>query len=110
MAIAVGVGIFFGRTAVRGPARMPDSERTIYRVRADDFFQIPEFALCPANHELPVAINSQAGRIVSTIFEPLQAFQDNRNGPMGSDIADDSTHLLIIPADIQAGLVDRAAA
>src|SRR6266705_2688310 len=89
--------VFFGGSSVRGPAGMADTEGPIHRARANGFFQVAQFALGAPDGELRiVTVNRQTGRIVAAILEPLQAFEDNRNRAMRSDVTDDSTHSLII--------------
>ena len=99
MTIPVRMGVFLGGTPVRRPARVADPERTVDRVHADGLFQIAEFALGAPDFEPPIAaVNGQAGRIVSSILEPPQAFQNDWNGLMGSYVANYSTHSSIISA------------
>ena len=81
LAIAVRVGVLFGGAAVRGPARVADAERAIHRVRLDDVFEVAQFALGAADGELTVvAIDGESGRIVTAIFQTLQALQNDGNG------------------------------
>ena len=97
LAIAVRVGVFLGGTAVRGPARVADAEGAIDRVHADGFFEVAQLALGAADGELfVVAVDRESRGIVSAIFEALQAVQNDRNGAMGTDVADNSTHNFII--------------
>src|ERR1035437_5709833 len=96
-AIAVRVGVFLGRAAVGGPARVADAVGAIDGVVANGFFEVAQLALGAADVEMPViAINREARGIVSPIFQALQAFQNNRNGAMGTDITYNATHNLYI--------------
>ena len=96
LAIAVRVRVLFGGTAVRGPARVADAEGAIHRVHPDGFFQIAQLALGAANGELLViAVDREARGIISAVFQALQAFQNDRNGAMGTNIADNATHNLL---------------
>jgi hypothetical protein len=47
--VAVRVGVFLGRTPVRGPASVPDAVATIERSQPDRFFQAAQFALGAPN-------------------------------------------------------------
>src|ERR1019366_36772 len=77
-------------------------------VHADGFFKVAQLARGEADGELPViAINRDPGGIVSAIFQALQAFQNNRNGAMGTNVTDNSTHDLFI---IRAAIVEPAGA
>src|SRR5262249_15825694 len=60
---------------------------------ADRIFQIAKFAFGAAHFKLIVAaIHRQAGRIVTTIFQPFQPFQDDGNGLLCSDVPHYSAH------------------
>ena len=48
-AVAVRMGIFFGGTSVRGPARVADAVGAVERVQADDFFQVAQLAFGAAD-------------------------------------------------------------
>ena len=49
----------------------------------------------PDGELLVVAIDRQTRGIVSAILEALQAFQNDRNGAMGTNVTDNATHNLI---------------
>src|ERR1035437_4842164 len=95
--VAVRVGVFLGGAAVGGPARVADAEGAIDGVVADSFFEVAQLALGAANFEMPViAVNGEARGIISPIFQALQAFQNNRNGAMGTNVTYNATHNLYI--------------
>ena len=48
-AVAVGMGVFFGGTAVGGPAGVSDAVGAVERLEADDFFQIAQLAFGAAD-------------------------------------------------------------
>ena len=48
-AVAMGMGIFFGGAAVRGPARVSNAIGAVKRLEADHFFEIAQFAFGAAN-------------------------------------------------------------
>ena len=109
MAIAMRMRVLFGGTAVGGPAGVADAERAVHRVEPDGIFQVAQFALGAPNGELPVvAEHGDAGRVVTAILQPLQTFQDNRNGSMIAHITDDSAHALYygLFEDLDAVLFD----
>ena len=45
LAVAMGVRVLLSGTAVRGPAGVPDAERSIDRAQADGLFQIAQLPL-----------------------------------------------------------------
>ena len=94
-AIAVGVGVFFGGAAMRGPARVADAVGAFERILADDFFEIAQFSRRAAEVKLSVGANdSDAGGIVAAIFELSQTFNNDRDNLFRADVAHDTAHLL----------------
>ena len=92
-AIAMRVGIFFGRTAVRGPTRVAYAVRAIDRIFLQDVFKIAQLAFGPANLQLVIFVNSgNAGGVVAAIFKLAQALDDQRHDLFVSDVSDYSTH------------------
>ena len=92
-AIAMRVGVFFGRTTVCGPTRVAHAVRAIDRIFLQDVFKIAQLALSPANLQLVILVNSgNAGRVVAAIFKLAQALDDQRHDLFVSDVSDYSTH------------------
>ena len=59
----------------------------------DDFFQIAQLARGAAHAEgLVIAIDGDAGRIVTAVFEPFQSLENDGDGLAGPNVADDSAH------------------
>ena len=76
-AIAMRVGVLFGRTAVRGPAGVADAVGAIQRLEADDFFQIAQLAFSAANLQaFAIAAHRDSGGIVSAIFQPSEVHRE----------------------------------
>src|ERR1017187_6534396 len=93
LAVAMGVGVLFGGTAVSGPAGVADAARPVQRVHADDILQIAQLTLGAANLELIIAaIDGEPSRIVAAVFQPLQPLQNDRHRLAVPDVPDDSTH------------------
>ena len=92
-AIAMRVGIFFGRTTVRGPTRVAYAVRAIDRIFLQDVFKIAQLAFGPANLQLVIFVNrGNAGGVVAAIFKLAQALDDQRHDLFVSDVSDYSTH------------------
>src|SRR3954447_12840376 len=71
-AITMRVGVFFGRSAMCGPAGVTDTISAIHRLQANGFFQIAQLAFGAANLQaIPVACNGNAGGIVPAILKPF---------------------------------------
>jgi hypothetical protein len=49
VAIAMRMGVLFGRTAVSRPARVADAEGTVHRAEPDGIFQVAQFPLGAPN-------------------------------------------------------------
>src|SRR5262249_19045138 len=98
-AIAVRMRVFFGRTAVRGPARVPDAVGAFERRLGEHFVQIAQLASGAANFDFagapvgPVQINhGDTGRVISAVLQLAQTLDDNRNDFFRADVAHDSAH------------------
>ena len=65
-AVAMGMGVFFGGAAVRGPAGVADAEGAVERMFAQDFFEVAELAGSAADFEqwrllgLPTAMPAES--------------------------------------------------
>src|SRR5487761_344843 len=93
LAVAVGMGIFFRWASVSGPASVPDAVQTVERRQANRFLEISQFSGCPANVKLAVLLDhGDSRRVISSIFQTLEAVQDQGNHFLGSDVADYSAH------------------
>ena len=69
-AVAVGVGIFFGGAAVRGPASVADAEGAIEGRVGDDGLEVAELAGGAAKLEACGATGySDAGGVVAAVLE-----------------------------------------
>src|ERR1700686_4382838 len=87
------VGIFFCRAAVRRPARVPDAIRAFDRRFGNGFFQVTQLARSAADFQLAVLGNySDAGGVITAIFEFPQALDNDRNDFFRSDITDNAAH------------------
>src|SRR5262249_2432281 len=92
-AVAVRVGVFFGRTAVRGPARVSDAIGTVERLEPDGLFEVAQLALgAPDLQAFAVAGDSDAGGVVSAIFESLEPVDDHGHNLFTTYVADNSAH------------------
>ena len=93
-AVAVGMGVLFGGTAVGGPAGVADAEGAGEGVVGDEGFEVAELAGGAA--ELHVAVggagDGDAGGVIAAVFEAAQAFDDDGHGRIGANVSDDSTH------------------
>ena len=76
-AIAVRMGIFLGRTPVRGPSRVADAVETLDRIDADRVLQVGELAGAAPQIDRAVAHHRHARRVVAAVLEPPQALDQN---------------------------------
>ena len=92
-AIAMGMGIFFGRAAMRRPARVADAVGAIERAQANGVFEVPQLAGSPAHGQPAVfSHHRQPSRIVSAIFQALEPIQNDGHRLARADVADNSAH------------------
>ncbi len=92
-AVAMRVGIFFGGTAVRGPAGVPDAVGAIDGRFANYFFEIAQLAGGAANFQLAREVDHRdSRRVVAAILELAQALEDYGHNLLRADVADNSTH------------------
>jgi hypothetical protein len=96
-AVAVGMGVFFGGTAVGCPTGMSDAVAAIDGVDLQYIFEISQFSGGAADAEgLVIAIDGDTGGVVAAVFESLETIQNDRNSPLSSYVAYDSTHISIV--------------
>ena len=96
-AVAMLVGIFLGRAAVRRPARVADAVGAIHGVQLQHVFEVAKFAGSAANAEgLVIAINGEARRVIAAIFQLLQAFENDGYRALRPHVTDNSTHAVIV--------------
>ena len=94
-AVAVGVGVFFGGAAVGGPAGVADAEGAVDGGVGDDGFEVAELAGGAAEGEAFGATGyGDAGGVVAAVFEAAQAFNDDGDDGLGTNVTDNSTHRL----------------
>jgi hypothetical protein len=88
--------VFFGRTPVRRPARMPNAVIAVQRIEANAFFEIAQFAFGAPQFEMIRFIDDgDSSRIVTAIFEFPQSVNDERHNLFVSDVSDYSAHTFI---------------
>ena len=97
-AVAMGMGVFFGGTAVRGPAGVADAESAVEGMFAQHFFEVAQLAGGAADFEQRGvgSADGDAGRVIAAVFETAQAFNDDWNNFLTADITDDSAHEWIL--------------
>jgi hypothetical protein len=108
-AVAVRVGVFFGRAPVGGLTRVADAVDALERALANRFFEISQLAGGAANVELAVLGDyGDSGGIIAAIFQAAQAVQNERDDFFIPDVTNDSAHSKILP-EIQRSTCDVAA-
>ena len=95
-AVAMRVGVFFGGTAVGGPAGVADAIGAVERLQADDLFQVAQLAFGAAHLQaLAVAGHRDAGRVVAAIFQAPQAVDDDRHNPLLANVSNNAAHSFV---------------
>ncbi len=93
-AVAVGVGIFFCRSAVGGPAGVADAEGAVDGVGGEDGFEVAELAGGAAELEPAGATGDRdAGGVIAAVLETAQALNDDGHGGLRANVSDDSAHI-----------------
>ena len=94
-AVAVGMRVLFSGAAVGGPAGVADAEGAVDGVGGDDGFEVAEFAGGTAELEGGGASGyGDAGGVVAAVLEAAQAFNDDGDDGLRTDVSNDSTHVL----------------
>src|SRR5258707_13397796 len=93
-AVAMRVGVFFGGAPVGGPAGVTDAVSAVQRLQADDFFQVAQLALSPAQLQLTGAVagHGDAGGVVPAVLQLLEPVNNDGHHALFANIAYDSTH------------------
>ena len=92
-AIAVGMGIFLGGAAMRGPARVSDAVGAVERLEADHFFQVAQFTFGAANLQAFAASGHRdSGRVVPAVLQLSQALNDDGDDLLLAHISHNSAH------------------
>jgi len=95
-AIAVRVCVFFRGPSVRSPSRMSDTVKTREGIRADNLFEVAEFARSSTYLEaLRIGENGYPGRIITSVFEPSQTIHYHGNCFPTANVADYSAHIYL---------------
>src|SRR5580704_1250357 len=92
----MGMRVFFGGTAMRGPARVSDAVGAVERLEADDFFQVAKFAFSAADLQTgTVAGNRDSRRVVAAVLQLAKALNDYGNDLLLAHISHDAAHWLV---------------
>src|SRR5437588_6540442 len=82
-AVTVRVRVLLGRPSVGSPAGMSNAIGSIERLQPDNFFQVAQLAFGAADLQAgAIPRNCNAGRVITTVLEPLQAINDHRNNAL----------------------------
>jgi hypothetical protein len=94
-AIGVGVCVLFGGTTVGGPAGGADAEGAIDGVGGDNGLEVTELAGRATEFEGGGATGyGDAGGVVAAVLETAQAFNDDGDDGLRTNVSNDSTHVL----------------
>ncbi len=86
------VRILLGDLPVRGPACVAEPGRRLRAVVLRDLLQVLEVSYRSQVVEALVLDHREAGRVIASILEALQAVDQERLRSAGPDVSDDSTH------------------
>src|SRR5438045_6747305 len=92
-AVPMRVGVFFGRSAVRRPARVSNAKVARQGFLAEQVFEIFELSRTAAHGKIAIAYDGNARGVVSAIFQRFQPAHDDWNGITRPNVAKYSTHV-----------------
>src|SRR5207248_522089 len=104
-AILVRMRVLFRRTAVSCPSRMAEAVNAVERFGFNRLFEISQLARAAPPLDAAVAHHSDAGRVVTAVFETAQPIEQDGHHLLIADVADDAAHSLNL---IRAGGAGRA--
>src|SRR6185295_20136928 len=91
-AVAMGVGVFLGGTAVCRPPRVPYAVGAGNRAEPDDVLELRQLAGAAPQIDFPVVHYGHAGRVVAPVLEPSQSLDQHRHDFLGSDVSNNPAH------------------
>ncbi len=86
------VCISSARRPMRRPASMTDPDITVHWIFFQQRTQTFELSSIATDLDFAIIDHRQTRRIVTTIFQSLQALEDNRRRITRTDVSDDATH------------------
>src|ERR1700690_3376269 len=89
----VRMGVFIGGLSMSSPAGMADGGRAFDFLGVDDRVELLDLTLAALDIYVAVGEISDTGRIISPVFQPLEAFHHYRDGFSVSDISNDAAHV-----------------
>src|ERR1700694_132502 len=99
------MGIALAGYAVRGPARVRNADAADDRHLRQCLFERTHFADGTQALQMTGCVeHGDSGRVIAAVFEPLQAFDQDRNDIPIGDAADYSAHDLRASFCLQSGL------
>ena len=91
-AVAMRVGVLFGRASVRRPAGVADAVVAHERRQPNDRFEVRELTRAPAQIHGTVAHHGDAGRVVAAVFEPPQPVNQHGHHVLRPDVSNNAAH------------------
>ena len=96
-AVSMRMGVLFGWPAMGRPTGVANAVGAVQRVLPDHFFQVAQLPGRPAQFEpMSRGPHSDTGGVISAVFQPPQAFQNDRDYVLRADISHDSAHRLLL--------------
>jgi hypothetical protein len=88
----MGVGVAFGRPAVGCPTGVADADGAGERLARESRFEIAQLALGMPAGKASVFQGGDAGRVISSVFEPLERVDERARDRPTSENAHNSAH------------------
>ena len=94
-AVGVWVRVLVGRAAVRCPARVPDASVAVERVRGQLLLERVELAGLAHHVDARAVEHGDSRRVVPAILDSTESVQDDGEGGLVADDADDAAHVMV---------------
>ena len=92
LAVAVRVGVLFGRATVCGPAGVSESVSSTQRLLGEKRLQIRQLPGTTTELHFPVVDHRDAGRIVASILKAAEPAEDERHSVAITDVSEYAAH------------------
>jgi hypothetical protein len=88
----VGMGVTFGRLAVRRPAGVADADGAVERLAREPRFESAQLALGAPTGELPAFQRGHACGVVAAVLQPLERLDQRARNRFTSENAHNAAH------------------
>src|SRR4030042_3702222 len=103
-AIAMRMGVLLARPSVGRPAGVPQPATSLERRCLQALNAVADLAFDPPDLDFVIADDGHTRAVIASVFKLLETVQQDGDGVLGSQIADDAAHYFIFFRRTQPGL------